>query len=85
MPTSCRAVIARWRETGRPIVVARYAGIAATRCCSGAACSTRWALSGDVGARSLMERDATRVAFVDVDGDAPPDVDTPEDLAALDA
>jgi len=31
-----------------------------------------------------MERDASRVAFVDVDGDAPRDVDTPDDLAALD-
>jgi CTP:molybdopterin cytidylyltransferase MocA len=42
-------------------------------------------IAGDVGARALMDRDATRVAFVDVDADAPRDVDTQNDLAALDA
>jgi CTP:molybdopterin cytidylyltransferase MocA len=37
---------------------------------------------GDVGARMLIERDETRVAYVDVDADAPRDVDTPMDLEA---
>jgi molybdenum cofactor cytidylyltransferase len=85
-PAVVRKVIARWRETGRPIVSTRYRGNRGHPVLLG--CSVFGevgAISGDVGARSLMERDASRVAFVDVDRDAPPDVDTPDDLAALDA
>ncbi len=85
-PAVVRKVIARWRETGRPIVSTRYRGNRGHPVLLG--CSVFGevgAISGDVGARSLMERDASRVAFVDVDADAPPDVDTPDDLAALDA
>jgi molybdenum cofactor cytidylyltransferase len=84
-PALVGRVIARWRETGHPIVSARYRGnrghpVLLERSVFGEV----GALSGDVGARALMERDATRVAFVDVDADAPLDVDTPDDLAALD-
>ena len=42
------------------------------------------ALSGDVGARVLMDRDPTRVAYVDVDQAAPRDVDELTDLEAFD-
>jgi molybdenum cofactor cytidylyltransferase len=41
------------------------------------------ALSGDRGARSVVEREASRVRYMDFDRDAPRDVDTVEDLAAL--
>jgi molybdenum cofactor cytidylyltransferase len=85
-PAVIRKVIARWRETGCPIVSTRYRGnrghpVLLAR----SIFSEVGAISGDVGARSLMERDPSRVAFVDVDADAPPDVDTPDDLASLDA
>jgi molybdenum cofactor cytidylyltransferase len=41
------------------------------------------ALSGDQGARALIEREPRRVAIVPFDQFMPTDVDTPEDLAAL--
>ncbi len=41
------------------------------------------ALHGDRGARSVVERDAGRVALVDVDRLMPEDIDTPEDYARL--
>lgn len=37
-------------------------------------------LEGDVGARALMDRHPEKVETVDMGGDAPPDVDVPEDL-----
>jgi molybdenum cofactor cytidylyltransferase len=40
-------------------------------------------LTGDRGAREVIERDPTRVRLVRVDSDVPRDVDTREDLAAL--
>jgi molybdenum cofactor cytidylyltransferase len=85
-PAVIRKVIARWRETGNPIVSTRYRGSRGhpvLLACS--VFSEVSGISGDVGARSLMERDPSRVAFVDVDADAPRDVDTRDDLAALDA
>ena len=85
-PAVVRKVIARWRETGSPIVSTRYRGNRGHPVLLG--CSLFGevgTISGDVGARSLMDRDPSRVAFVDVDADAPPDVDTTDDLAALDA
>jgi len=39
--------------------------------------------SGDAGARDLIARDPSRVEFVDVDADPPRDVDTTDDLSAL--
>ena len=41
------------------------------------------ALSGDRGARSVVERDASRVRYVEFDRPAPLDVDTVTDLATL--
>ena len=40
-------------------------------------------LSGDQGARSVVERDPSRVVLVDFDLPMPPDLDTPEDYARL--
>jgi molybdenum cofactor cytidylyltransferase len=40
-------------------------------------------ISGDQGARSVVERDPRRVALVDVDLPMPQDVDTPEDYGRL--
>jgi molybdenum cofactor cytidylyltransferase len=85
-PAIVRKVIARWRETGKPIVATRYRGNRGHPVLLGCSMfADVQSISGDVGARALMERDPSRVAFVDVDADAPRDVDTPDDLAALDA
>jgi molybdenum cofactor cytidylyltransferase len=85
-PTVVRVVIARWRETGRPIVATRYRGVQGHPVLLARAVFDELrSIAGDVGARDLIARDPARVAFVDVDADAPRDVDTPDDLAALDA
>jgi molybdenum cofactor cytidylyltransferase len=42
-------------------------------------------ITGDRGARSVVDRDTARVAYVDFDRPAPPDVDSAADLAALQA
>lgn len=80
-PELVRAVIDTWRATGKPIVATRYRG---TRghpvLLERAVFSEASGVRGDVGARMLIERDATRVAYVDVEADAPRDVDTPMDL-----
>jgi molybdenum cofactor cytidylyltransferase len=41
------------------------------------------ALQGDQGARELLAAMPERVLFLPVDADAPLDVDTPDDLEAL--
>ena len=43
------------------------------------------AVTGDRGARSVVERDPTRVRYVAFDRTAPRDVDTPEDVTGLSA
>lgn len=43
------------------------------------------AITGDRGARSVVERDPARVRYVEFDRDAPRDVDTPGDVTALSA
>lgn len=42
-------------------------------------------ITGDRGARSVVERDPTRVGYVELDRAAPRDVDTPGDMTALSA
>ncbi len=85
-PTVVRRVISSWRETGKPIVATRYRGSRGHPVLLGRAVFNEvQSITGDVGARLLIEHDASRVVFVDVDADAPRDVDTPDDLAALDA
>lgn len=83
-PKLVRTVIETWRAAGKPIVATRYRGarghpVLLDRAVFGEASEAR----GDVGARMLIERDATRVAYVDVDADAPRDVDTPADLEGM--
>ena len=79
-----RQVIGSWRTSGRPIVSARYRGtrghpVLLDRRAFAEASSG----SGDVGARDLIARDPSRVAFVDVNADPPRDVDIQDDLSAL--
>jgi molybdenum cofactor cytidylyltransferase len=83
-PAVARAVVGRWRDTRSPIVVARYLdGRGHPVLFAREVFGELLALEGDQGARALIERSADRVAFVDVPGRAPRDVDTVEDLRSL--
>ena len=81
-----REVVSRWRESRSPIVVPRYAdesGPAHPTLFAAEIFAELLALEGDVGARSVVARDASRVAEAALRWPAPRDVDTPEDLEAL--
>jgi molybdenum cofactor cytidylyltransferase len=84
-PDVIRAVIGCWRSTGRAIVAARYAGVQGhpvlfSRDLFGELLT----LDGDRGAKPVIDRLPERVSYVDVAVPAPRDVDTRQDLAALD-
>jgi len=84
-PGVMRSVITRWRETGLPIVSASYRGARGHPVLfARPVFAELLALQGDAGARLLIERSAERVSYVEVDAEMPPDVDTTEQLAALD-
>ena len=83
-----RTVVATWRTTGAPIVTPMYASS------TGPAHPTLFAATvfdelvdvrGDTGARSVIARDPTRVAVLPIDAPVPRDIDTPEDLAEVEA
>jgi molybdenum cofactor cytidylyltransferase len=87
-PEVVRTLIARYRSSGRAIVAPRYEGgvrgnpVLLDR----RVFPELMALTGDVGARALIDGDPDRVELVAVPVTPPPDVDTPEDLrAAVDA
>jgi molybdenum cofactor cytidylyltransferase len=83
-PQIIRQVIARWRETARPIISARYRGIRGHPVLlAREVFEEASGVSGDVGARDLIAREPARVAFVDVNTDPPRDVDTRDDLSAF--
>ena len=76
-----RALISTWRETRRPIVVARYAGeIGHPVLFDASMFSELTTLDGDRGARRVIQRSPDRVAYVDMTIAAPLDVDDPNDL-----
>jgi molybdenum cofactor cytidylyltransferase len=80
------AVIDGWRGGGGTIVAPSYRGVRAPPVVFARSMFAELAaLSGDIGARALIERDLSRVMVVDVDHSPPPDIDTPEDLAALES
>jgi len=79
-----RQVIDTWRATGRHIVAARYRGVRGHPVLLDKRVFDEASnVTGDVGARDLIARDLSRVAFVDVNADPPRDVDTTEDLSAF--
>jgi molybdenum cofactor cytidylyltransferase len=78
-------LIARWRETGAAIVVPTYDDGRGNPALFDARMFPELRqLEGDVGARPLLARDPTRVERVTVSHAAPRDVDTRDDLRALD-
>lgn len=83
-PLVLRAVIDRWKTGDCAIVAARYRGEQGHPVLFARSVFTELAaLAGDHGAKPVIERDPSRVAFVDVDALAPRDVDTRDDLEAL--
>ena len=67
-----------------PIVAPRFQGVLGTPVLFAPALLPELlALRGDRGARSVVERDASRVSYLDFDCPAPRDVDTVTDLANL--
>jgi molybdenum cofactor cytidylyltransferase len=76
------ALLETFRTSGAAIVAPVYRGTQGTPVLFGAAVFPELrALKGDEGAKSIVQRDAERVARVAFDVDMPLDVDTPDDLA----
>jgi molybdenum cofactor cytidylyltransferase len=83
-PTVMRAVVTEWRTTGSPVVSARYEGTRGHPVLFDRSMFAELAdVTGDTGARSVIERDSARVSFVDVAAPMPSDVDTQADLTRL--
>jgi molybdenum cofactor cytidylyltransferase len=84
-PALIHAIVEQWRATGAPIVSARYAGTRGHPVLFDRAIFAELLqVTGDAGARGVIEREPARVAYVDVNAPMPADVDTPADLARLD-
>jgi molybdenum cofactor cytidylyltransferase len=78
------ALVETFRRTGRAIVAPVYRGAQGTPVLfSREVFAELQALSGDAGARSVVEADPARVERVAFDLPMPADVDTPEDYARL--
>jgi molybdenum cofactor cytidylyltransferase len=78
------SLIEAFRGTGNDIVAPIYRGLQGTPVLFGRAVFPELiALSGDAGARSVVEREARRVERVAFDFAMPLDIDTPEDYARL--
>jgi molybdenum cofactor cytidylyltransferase len=79
-----RALVREWHTSRSLIVAPSYKGERGHPVLFDAAVFPElYAISGDRGAREVIEYDPSRVALVPVDADPPKDVDTPDDLAAL--
>ncbi|MGH7670878.1 MAG: nucleotidyltransferase family protein [Gemmatimonadaceae bacterium] len=78
------ALVARFGGDDAPIVAPRYQGVQGLPVLFARSVFPELErLSGDRGARSVVERDPSRVAYVDFDFPMPPDIDTPADLKTL--
>jgi molybdenum cofactor cytidylyltransferase len=78
------ALVARFGGDDAPIVAPRYQGVQGLPVLFARSVFPELeALTGDRGARSVVERDPSRVAYVDFDFPMPRDVDTPADIAFL--
>jgi molybdenum cofactor cytidylyltransferase len=78
------AVMQRWHETRPPIVVPKYSGGPGHPVLfDEATYEELLTLTGDRGAKGLIERYGTSVLSVEVDGPRPLDIDTTTDLEKL--
>ncbi len=83
-PAVIDRVLARWRESGRPVVTADWAGERGPPVLFARAVFPELlALRGDRGARDVVGRDPDRVAVLALGEPFPPDIDTPEDHVRL--
>jgi len=83
-PEVIKGLLAARERTGKAIVAPRYRdGLGNPVLFARETFAEIEQLSGDRGARSVIERDPSRVAIVDFDLAMPQDVDTPEDYARL--
>ncbi|MBI4610236.1 MAG: nucleotidyltransferase family protein [Candidatus Rokubacteria bacterium] len=73
-----------YRQTGKPIVAPVYRGVQGNPVLFASSVFAELReLTGDRGARGLLERDAGRLAFVAFDLHMPPDLDTPGEYERL--
>ncbi|HJU88025.1 MAG TPA: nucleotidyltransferase family protein [Gemmatimonadaceae bacterium] len=78
------SLIESYRRTGKPIVAPHYRGVRGNPVLFDASLfSELGSVLGDFGARELIGRDPARVATVELECDAPEDVDTVEELERL--
>lgn len=78
------ALLDALRPPGKVIAAPRYAGVLGNPVLFAASVFPELlVLTGDRGARAVVERDPSRVAPVDVGAPMPMDVDTPEDYESL--
>lgn len=78
------ALLQAREKTGKAIAAPVYRGVQGTPVLfAGEVFGELAALSGDAGARAVVQARPERVARVDVDAPMPLDVDTPEDFARL--
>ena len=83
-PRVISSLLAARRSTATPIVAPRYRDGRGNPVLFGSEMFPELLeLSGDQGARSIIERDPGRVTLVDFDVPMPADVDTPEDYGRL--
>lgn len=79
-----KSLVREWQTTKSMIVAPSYRGERGHPVLFDAAVFPElYAISGDRGARDVIDVDPSRVALVFIDADPPGDVDTPQDLAAL--
>ena len=85
LPKRCHErVLVRYRASGTAVVAATYGGTRGHPVLFGRPVFAELrALTGDSGARSVVDADPGRVALVEMDEAHPIDVDTPEDLARV--
>ena len=78
------ALLQAREKSGKPIAAPVYRGIQGTPVLfAGEVFGELARLSGDAGARAVVQARPDRVARVAIDAPMPPDVDTPEDYARL--
>jgi molybdenum cofactor cytidylyltransferase len=78
------ALLGAWRRTGKAVVAPVYRGVPGPPVLFDAAVFGELrALTGDAGARSVVDASPERVERVVIDAPMPADVDTPEDYARL--
>jgi molybdenum cofactor cytidylyltransferase len=74
------ALVAGFRDTGGPVVRLRFRDAPGPALLARSVWQQVSELTGDTGARALLETRPELVRWVAVDEDAPTDVDLPEDL-----